>query len=80
MPPTDTPALPIRAVTEQEATQVFQELRATLAAAGYDTRDMRREVLRSHSGPDTFMFSIGLLSMTGARKLTRDLQVPRRPR
>ncbi|MFF9069132.1 hypothetical protein ACF09E_27615 [Streptomyces sp. NPDC014891] len=73
-PPTPPP---IRPVSESEAAQVFRDLKAAMDTAGLSTSGLYRDVTRS-AGGDVHRYGLGVVGVTGAKRLTALLRDARR--
>ncbi|WP_329116758.1 hypothetical protein [Streptomyces sp. NBC_01353] len=76
---TSTNAPPIRPVSEPEAAQVFHDLKAAMEAAGLPTNGLYRDVRRG-TGTDIHLYGLGVVTLSGAKKLTAVLHAARRER
>ncbi|MBP2584337.1 hypothetical protein J3A78_004815 [Streptomyces sp. PvR006] len=73
-PPTPPP---IRPVSESEAAQVFRDLKAAMDTVGLSTSGLYRDVTRSPGG-DVHRYGLGVVGVTGAKRLTALLRDARR--
>ncbi|MFE2562025.1 hypothetical protein ACFXGT_39670 [Streptomyces sp. NPDC059352] len=75
-PTTTPPSPPIRPVTEPEAARVYRELKAAMDTAGLPTNGLYRDVTRSPGG-DIHRYGLGVVSLSGAKRLTVLLRTAR---
>ncbi|MEU3483885.1 hypothetical protein ACI2LO_33705 [Streptomyces sp. NPDC033754] len=72
--PTNPP--PIRPVSEPEAAQVYVDLKAAMDTAGLPTNGLYRDVTRAPGG-DIHRYGLGIVSLSGAKRLTAFLRTAR---
>ncbi|MFC9703674.1 hypothetical protein ACFTWD_23605 [Streptomyces sp. NPDC056943] len=73
---TPTPTPPTRPITEPEATRVYRELKAAMDTAGLPTNGLYRDVTRAPGG-DIHRYGLGVVGVTGAKRLTALLRTAR---
>ncbi|WP_024756778.1 hypothetical protein [Streptomyces exfoliatus] len=73
---TPTTGPPIRPVSEPEAAQVFRELKAAMDTAGLPTNGLYRDVTRVPGG-DIHRYGLGVVGISGAKRLTALLRTAR---
>ncbi|RSS55179.1 hypothetical protein [Streptomyces sp. WAC01280] len=73
-----TPATspPTRPVTETEAARVYRDLKAAMDTAGLPTNGLYRDVTRAPGG-DIHRYGLGVVSLSGAKRLTALLRTAR---
>ncbi|MDV5147982.1 hypothetical protein R1T08_28370 [Streptomyces sp. SBC-4] len=73
-----TPATspPIRPVTEPEAARVYRDLKAAMDTAGLPTNGLYRDVTHGPGG-DIHRYGLGVVSLSGAKRLTALLRTAR---
>jgi hypothetical protein len=77
---TTTKPPPIRPVSEPEAAQVFRDLKAAMEAAGLPSDGLYRDVRRGTGSPDIHLYGLGVVTLSGAKRLTAVLHAARRER
>lgn len=73
-----TPATspPTRPATEPEAARVYRDLKAAMDTAGLPTNGLYRDVTRAPGG-DIHRYGLGVVSLSGAKRLTALLRTAR---
>ncbi|GGY59507.1 hypothetical protein [Streptomyces tanashiensis] len=67
---------PVRPVSEREAAQVYVDLKAAMDSVGLPTNGLYRDVTRGPGG-DVHRYGLGVVSLTGAKRLTALLRAAR---
>ncbi|MER8231039.1 hypothetical protein ACIRQY_07600 [Streptomyces sp. NPDC101490] len=67
---------PTRPVSEEEAARVYRELKTAMEGAGVPIKGLYRDVTRSPAG-DVHRYGLGVVGVTGAKRLTVILNASR---
>ncbi|WP_327374518.1 hypothetical protein OG393_11255 [Streptomyces sp. NBC_01216] len=76
---TPTNAPPFRPVSESEAAQVFRDLKAAMEVVGLPSDGLYRDVRRgAEGGADIHVYGLGVVTLSGAKRLAALLHAARR--